>query len=182
MKAFVKALVTIMGAVFLYGCQGPLDSDISEYFDIDGNKSSASCLPSDGNIDASSTPTVGGNGSGNSEMNPEEIAKKLVGKWILTKQVIDDGYGKEEGYHHSGVKDESYIVFNADYTYEQSDPYIFEDQSPGDTWRIEKKQIVFEDRWGESRYTIMQLTSSTLQLLWADESAYYELTTFRKAN
>lgn len=182
MKQLVMYIMAIIGALFLYSCQGPLDSSINDLFETYGDMPSASGIPSTG---TNSSGTNNGKGQ-----NSEEIMRKLVGKWVIVKQIIDDGEGKEEveldGYH--GVhKNEDYIIFNADFSYEQSSPYIFEAENRGSTtWRLENKQVVLDElfysRHSETRFDIMQLSSTTLQLRWADEEAYLELTTFRKAN
>lgn len=176
MKSFVKVMVAIIGAVFLYGCQGPLDSDISEYFDIYGNKPSASNLPSEGKIDASNIPTIGNGGSENSGLNPEEIAKKIVGKWILIKYVFTDEVSKTYT-----EEDNRYMILNADYTYEVHPYTLFEAERWNGNWSLSNNQLIFHDHGG-SDYSILKLTSTMLILGCYDEGILFELTTFRKAN
>ena len=174
MKHLVITLMAVIGALFLYSCQGPLDSDINQFFETYGNKPSASGIPSSGT-----------NGSDeNKGQNPEEIARKLIGKWIIIKQIaFEDGeiYDCDLDGYHSGRKNQDYIVFYADFTYKQSTRYLFEATHESGTWSINDNTIVF-DTGANPIYVIVQLNSSTLQLKWDMGDGDYELTTFRKAN
>lgn len=158
---FLGLLLFAFALVFS-SCQGPLDDDISLLFDTFGEK-----------VSVSATSTSSQNDSG---QKAEDIYRKLIGKWILTKYTFigesSDTYDEEDNY---------YVEFFPDFTAKIHPYYLFEAEKGNSSWTLVGTSIIMFDNDEDDSYSIMQLTSSSLVLGWLEDGKVVEITTFKKA-
>ncbi len=156
-------LLFLAFALIVSSCQGPLDDDISSLFNTFPENASASATDN----------TSQGESSSSSQNAVENVYKKLVGKWILTKYTfigeVSETYDEDDDY---------YVEFYSDYT-AYVHPYdLFEDEMGHVDWEILGPSRILLD---DSEFAIMQLSSSSLTLGWLDEGKVVEITVFKKA-
>ena len=120
---------------------------------------------------ASSTPDFS-----NLSKEQREVAKKLLGKWILVKyEFVGES---SETYDED---DDHYVVFYDDFTAYVQPSNLFEAEKGVCSWTLDgKTKIIFNDDEDDT-YSIIQLTSTTLVLGWLNDGKVVEKTTFTKA-
>lgn len=165
-RIFVCSLA-IAGMIGLTGCQGELDTNITDMFDTYAENASVSGMPSGGNLN-------GGNNGGNSGKQSEAAAKKLIGTWIETSYQFQD----EEKITYKNS--DRYIVFLPDYTIETHPYNLFENNISGESWVVSGNKLIFNND-PESTF-LFTVSSSTLTMCWLEHGDPIEKVTFKKAN
>lgn len=166
------ALVTIIGPSFFTNCQGPLEDDVTLMVNANPNSTlNSSALYTNGDWTGEEN---NGYPQGNSVKAVEATYKKLIGTWICKKQVF-------VGEANETYNDDSrYMTLNADFTYKIRPYNLFEAEKRGGTWQLIGASRIMFDNDDEETYSIIQLTSSSLQLGWLEDNHVIEITTFTK--